>query len=164
MVTVLSSASRSKRREPKNPVAPVTKMRLEFMCGRGWHAVLVEQPEVRVHRREEIFGRPVGDLVLCGHLLQDPRQCGVVNVTDVLEKVVDDVVVDAAKQMCDPKTLRGVIAGGEHVVFGPRVCIMPVIGFREVRMLVNVGAQKHHGHGQAGTELQDDKPQRHRAK
>ena len=103
--------------------------------------------------------------MLCGHLLQDPRQCGVVNVTHVLEEVVDDVVVDAAKQVRDPKTFRGVIAGGEHVVFGPRVWHHArFIGFREVRMLVNVGAQEHHGHGQAGTELQDDKAQRHRAK
>ena len=64
------------------------------------------------------------------------------NVTDVLEEVVDDVVVDASKQMRDPKTFRGVIAGGEHVVLGPRVWHHArFVRFREVRMLVNVGAQ-----------------------
>ena len=65
---------------------------------------------------------------------------------------------DAAKQMSDQEALCRIVASCQHVMFGPWVRHHPIfIGLWKMGVLVNVGAEKHNGHGKAGAKLQEQK-------
>ena len=111
---------------------------------------------MRSHGGIKVLGAAIRHVVFRCYTLQNASQRRIVDVANVLKQVVDDMMIDAAKQMSDPEALCRIVAGGQHVMFGPRVRHQPIfIWLWKMGVLVDVGTEKYNGHGKAGAKLQD---------
>ena len=81
---------------------------------------------MRSHGGIKVLGAAIRHVVFRCYTLQNASQRRIVDVANVLKQVVDDMMIDAAKQMSDPEALCRIVAGGQHVMFGPRVRHQPI--------------------------------------